>query len=209
MSPLAFIGIGELGVSADVGRDVVIVDRAGDEPLIGNPAVRSSLDAPKPPIGDRLEGIRDGQHHPLAVRLVDLGILSGPPDAGAQSLAGGGDPGASIGVPGPDEPSIPGRPLSDPRLSAVVDPEGPVRPLLLTGGGQEEGVPLPPKPQLSPVLHHAVDVERLLEVDLHSARLADHAVSNPVPAANRAVGGIKPHVQIVKGHVPPGALRRD
>ncbi len=108
----------------------------------------------------------------------------------------------------PGEPAVPGRPLGHLGLAVVVHRDRPGRAGRRRGGQRgEEGVAVAPERDGAPAGHHAVHLERLLEVDLHDARRPEDPVGDGVPAADAAVGRVDGHVQIVELDVPPGARR--
>src|SRR6185312_14103949 len=147
--------------------DVVVVDRTSDEPLPGRPGVGPVLDAPQPSVADGLQRIGHGERDTLAVRLVGLGVLGGPPDARADALAGGRDPGPTAGIARPDQAPVPGWLPGRAGLAVIVDRHGPGRSLRLPARHRdEEGDPVAPIREPAAVLHHAVDVQRGLKIDL-------------------------------------------
>ncbi len=105
----------------------------------------------------------------------------------------------------PDEAPVPRWTHRGTRLPVIVD--GHRR---RSAGGQrrnrrEEGVPVPPIRDPLAALHHAVHLERHLQVDLHLGRRLERAIRDRVPAANAAVGRTHGDVEVVEGRVPPRA----
>src|SRR2546422_5802536 len=72
---LSLVGVLEVCVPAGRGRDVVVVDRARDEPFVGGPAFAGRLDASKSTVCDRRERVGNGDRDTLAIRLVRLRVL--------------------------------------------------------------------------------------------------------------------------------------
>ena len=58
--------------------------------------------------------------------------------------------------------------------------------------------------ELPPLLDDAVDLERLLQVDLHHLGRLQHAVRDAVPTGDCGVPQIDAGVQIVELRIPPG-----
>ena len=123
-SRLAHDGVGVVGVGARVDGDVVVVDRRGDEPLERRGAVGVVRGAPEPPVGDVHDRVRHRDRDALAVRLVGEVVLVGPPDAGAESLARGGDPAVAQAVRCPGEAAVPRRAARHAGLPMVPDRDG-------------------------------------------------------------------------------------
>ncbi len=55
------------------------------------------------------------------------------------------------------------------------------------------------------ILSHTVEREGHHQVDLHLLRGAEHPVADGVPTREGAVGKMHGDIQVVEGHVPPGA----
>ena len=184
--------------------DGVVVDRVDHEPLVGRRAVRVVRDAAQPPVGDVDQRIGHGERHALAVGLVRLRVLVGPPHARTHALIGRDDPRAAQAVRGPGEAALPGRPLCHPRLAVVIDRDRATVARPLAGRQVREiGVSFPAEHHRPPVLLHTVDLERRHQVDLQFAARRENPVGDAVVSADTAVRGMNGHVEVVEHDVPP------
>ena len=109
LASLALVYVAEMRVVRGVDGDVVVVDRIGDEPLVGRGPIRVRRRAPQPAVRDIDQRIRDGDRDALAVGLVGVDILVRPPDTGAGPFVGGRYPGAGETVTRPHEAAVPRR----------------------------------------------------------------------------------------------------
>src|SRR5690606_27435882 len=98
-------------VVADIGSHVVIVYRVAYEPIETRIAITQVFAAPEPAVGDIGEavGYTDADEH--TVHFIRLVVLIGPPYAGAEALASGGDPVLAITVFPEIEAAVPGCPF--------------------------------------------------------------------------------------------------
>ena len=139
-------------------------------------------------------------------------VLVRPPDARAEPLVGGRDPACRPRLSVlPDEAAVPRRTLRRARLAVIVDGDRLLRRRALRRDERdEERVAVAPVREPLAVLHHAVDLERHLQVDLHLRRRLEHAIGDPVPAADAAVARADGDVQVVEASRPtrraPGPL---
>ena len=92
LSLLALVRVGEMCVVAGIHRDVVVVYRIRDEPLVGRRALRIGIRAPQPAIGDVGDRARHRDRDALAVRLIGAKVFVRPPHARANAFVGGSDP---------------------------------------------------------------------------------------------------------------------
>src|SRR5438094_10511287 len=111
--------VAEVRVMAGADGDGVIVDRVHHEPFVCGGAVRVVGRPPQPAVRDIDQTVRHRERDALAVRLVGLRVLVGPPHAGAEPLVGGHDPGAAQAVAGPGEAAVPGRSPGGLRLPVI------------------------------------------------------------------------------------------
>ena len=193
--------------------DRVVVDRIDDEPFVRRRAVGMASGAAQPPIRHVDQRVRHGDRHALAVRFVGLRVLVRPPCRRPHPLIGGDHPWALQRVGAPGEAALPRRVSGDQRTSAVVHHDR----LVFTGAlhrrePDEKRGALAAKAKGSPILHHAVDTQRLHQIDLHLARrathLAQHTIGDAVAATEAAVARRQPHTQVVEGDIPPVATGR-
>src|SRR2546429_2927945 len=101
--------VAEMRIAPGRYGDRVIVYRVHYEPLVRRGAVGVVTGLAQPPVRNVDQPVRYSESDALAVRLVRLRVLVGPPHARAESLVGGHDPGAAQAVAGPGEAAIPGR----------------------------------------------------------------------------------------------------
>ena len=189
----AAIYLAVVDVVPRVHHHVVVVDRVGDEPFPGRGAVGVVGHRPEPAVGDVHQRIGKGERDSLAVGLVGLEILVGPPDAGAGVLVGGDDPGVAQAVVGPGDAAVPRRADRRLRFPVIVDRHRPaLTRTLWPGERREPGVPVLPELGRLAVLHHAVHHQGMLQIDLHRRRLPHHSVGDPVPTGQAAVGPDSP-----------------
>src|SRR5205085_10642812 len=123
--------VAEVRVAAGRYGDRVIVDRVHHEPLVRRGAVGGVTGLAQAPVRNVDQAVRYGESDALAVRLVRLRVLVGPPHARAESLVGGHDPGAAQAVAGPGEAAIPGRSPGRLGLPVIENRDGLSGPLSL------------------------------------------------------------------------------
>src|ERR1043166_7744072 len=198
--------VAEVRVAAGRHGDRVIIDRIHHEPLVRGRPVGMVGGAAQPPVRDVDQAVRYCERNALAVRLVRLRVLVGPPHARAESLVGRDDPGAAQAVAVPGEAAVPGRQLGGLGLPVIENRDGLGRAGRLRRRElSEAGVAVAPERHRPAVLHHAVDLERDHEVDLQLARGFEHAVRDAVRPPDARVGRTDRDVEVVEGHVPPRA----
>src|SRR5205085_6199050 len=205
--PLSLECVAPVRVAPGSDGDVVIVDGIHHEPFVGRGAVGVMSGPAQSSVRYVEQRVRHGERDPLAVRLVGLRILVGPPHAGAEALVGGHDPGPTQAVGGPGEAAIPGWPLGGTWPAMIEDGDRLRRALWLRGvEPREERVPVPPERDGPAVLYHAVDLEGGHEVDLHlrrGSRGLEHSIGDAVRPPDTRVGRADGDAEIVEGHVPP------
>ncbi len=184
--------------------DGVVVDGAAVEPFERGGVVGIVGHAPQSAVGHVAHRVGNGERNPLAVGFVGLGVLVGPPDARSDPLVSRHDPGVAQRVVQPAEAAFPRRAPRDTGTAVVVHGDRVERPGAL-GFHQrrEERVAVTPIGDVASVLHHAVDLERRHQVDLHHPGRPEHAVRNAVVPVDGAVRRVNGDVEIVERHVPP------
>src|SRR5690606_12176166 len=123
-------------------------------------------------------------------------------------LVGGHDPVATERVVLPRYAAVPGwpgchlRPTVEPRCHLAR-----AAPLLRAGHRGEVRIAIAPDPQRTTILHHAVEHQWGHQVDLQQVARTGDPVGDPVATGDAAVTRVHPQLQVVVGHVPPGASR--
>src|SRR4051794_22344 len=91
----------------------------------------------------------------------------------------------------PNETTIPRRTLRRARLSMVIDGDRLLRGRgLRSREGEKERIAVASECDGTGILHHAVDLERDLEIDLHLLGWRQNAIGDRVATADAAVGRI-------------------
>src|SRR6202044_3412268 len=106
----ALVFFGPVHVFADIGNDIVGVDRTDDRPGPGSRAVAVGMFFPQPAIADGYQAVCYGNaQNYTAVRFVVKVVLTGEPYAGAQAFVGDSHPGSAVLVFAPDPAAVPWR----------------------------------------------------------------------------------------------------
>src|SRR5260221_2746623 len=135
-------------------------------------------------------------------------VLARIPDTGAQSLTSYRNPGSLFAIPCPDEAAAPGWPDSNLWFAMIINGDGLNRILLLRGKKMNKiGVAILFELLCRTVLNHAIQHQRLHQIDLHAPRSLLYLILNCVIPFHRAVGVIEMHMQVIMKCVPPFPFR--
>src|SRR3546814_13991485 len=117
------IRIGEVGVSGNIDRNIVIVDGIAHEPVPAGVPVRKQFFSPALAIGYVHQTVGTAYAAEHAVGFFALVIFVGPPEAGAGSLAGSRYPWFAIFTCPTNTHTVPGRAVSRYRRPRIKEPE--------------------------------------------------------------------------------------
>src|SRR5690606_24416554 len=112
--------VGKVHVVANVGSNVVIVDRVTHEPIETRIAITQVFAPPEPAVGYVGEAVGYANADEHAIHFVRLVVFIGPPYAGAQALAGGGNPVLSVAIFLEIEASVPRSPFGLNGMAGIV-----------------------------------------------------------------------------------------
>ena len=185
-------------------RDVVVVDGIVDEPVPAGVAVAEIGLAHEFSVRDIDEIVRNRHADLHALDFVAPLVLVRPPDARADSFAGGVDPGTASRIFAKREAAesacfegIPGVVEID-----RVDPAGVEGLREINEDGAEFALVL----QLCRAKEDLVDVERLLEVELDARVVLEHLEADSVLPADEFLVGVDADIEMVEEQIVVGAI---
>ena len=196
--------VGEMLVLADVQRNVVVVDGVVNHPLPAGVAVTQIGLAHELAVGDVHQAVGDGDAELHVLHLVTPLVLVGPPEAGADALAGGEDPRPAGGVLAEGEAAKPAGRL---RRSGIVEVNR-----IGAAGFESFGKVHEDGAQFAFVLERGrahqdlVHAEVGEEIKLDTSIILEHLEADGVLPGDHLLFRVDAHVQMVEEQIVVGAI---